>query len=100
MSRLIDADEFMKRLTFDISKGFCGEFMDGSDVAYTSREISKFVNDMPTIDAVPVVRCKDCKYIYTIGSYPFVVCSCTHNKGLGDNVKLNDFCSYGENREK
>ena len=47
--RPIDADEFMKRLTLDTSKGFSGEFMDGSEVAFTSIEIAKFVEEMPTL---------------------------------------------------
>lgn len=89
MSRLIDADEFMKRLTLDISKGFCGEFTDGSDVAYTSREISKFVNDMPTIDAVEVVRCRDCEH-YWDGTW------CVINEAYFEE---DDFCSYGERKE-
>ena len=49
MSRAIDADEFIKGLTLDTSKGFFGEFMDGSEVAFTSREIAKFVEEMPTL---------------------------------------------------
>lgn len=47
--RPIDGNEFMKKLTLDTSKGFYGEFMDGSDTAYTSREIGRFIEDMPTI---------------------------------------------------
>jgi hypothetical protein len=39
----------MRQLTLDTSKGHYGEFMDGSEVAYTSREIAKFVEDMPTL---------------------------------------------------
>lgn len=47
--RAIDADEFMKRLILDTSKGHYGEFMDGSEVAYTSKEIAQFVSEMPTL---------------------------------------------------
>ena len=47
--RAIDADEFMKRLILDTSKGFYGEYMDGSDTAYTFREIDRFVDEMPTL---------------------------------------------------
>ena len=49
MARAIDADEFMKRLILDTSKGFYGEYMDGSDTAYTFREIDRFVDEMPTL---------------------------------------------------
>lgn len=49
MVRPIDGNDFMRRLTLDTSKGHYGEFMDGSEVAFTSREIAKFVEEMPTI---------------------------------------------------
>lgn len=49
MVRPIDANDFMRRLTLDTSKGHYGEFMDGSEVAFTSREIARFVEEMPTI---------------------------------------------------
>lgn len=49
MARPIDADEFMKRLILDTSKGCYGEHMDGSDTAYTFKEIDRFVDEMPTL---------------------------------------------------
>ena len=48
------------------------------------------VDNAPTIDAVPVVRCRECKY-HKPSDY------CTKHKQTGwfdDN-----FCSYGEQRE-
>lgn len=48
------------------------------------------VDNAPTIDAVPVVRCRECKYHKPIDY-------CTKHKQTGwfdDN-----FCSYGEQRE-
>ena len=58
------------------------------------------IKDAPTIDAVPVVRCKDCKH------YKFA-----DNRALGMPVKRcewtgfedvddNDFCSRGERSEE
>lgn len=49
MVRPIDGNDFMRRLTLDTSKGHYGEFMDGSEVAFTSREIATFVEQMPTL---------------------------------------------------
>ena len=49
MTKLIDANDFMRRLTLDTSKGHYGEFMGGSEVAFTSREIAAFVEQMPTL---------------------------------------------------
>lgn len=50
---------------------------------------------MPTIDAVPVVRCKDCKY-YEIHR-PKVLENCERNGHLIP-MSPDDFCSYGERR--
>ena len=44
--RLIDADAFLERMSR--TDRFFGVVYD--------------INDAPTVDAVPVVRCKDCKY--------------------------------------
>lgn len=51
------------------------------------RSAFKFdVADAPTIDAVPVVRCKDC----------IALQHCRFTQGLG----LDGFCSQGERREE
>ena len=52
--------------------------------------IMDFIEEM---DAVEVVRCKDCKHIETIeNSIPY----CTwHHSGCG----YDDFCSYGERKD-
>lgn len=50
----------------------------------------------PTIDAVPVVRCKDCKH-YEIHK-PKVLESCERN-GYIIPMKPYDFCSYGDWKE-
>ena len=54
--RLIDADALKKKLIY-----FEIEFDDGHhEIHYAYKE--KDVDDAPTIDAVPVIRCKDCRY--------------------------------------
>lgn len=45
---------------------------------------------MATVDAVPVVRCKDCKYRDGTPGQPNILCAQMHE---------DDFCSYGECRE-
>ena len=54
MTRYIDADPLKIALYYDVSKGTYGEFMDGSEVSYTDKEILKLIDEQPTIDAVPV----------------------------------------------
>ena len=58
------------------------------------------IEDFPTVDAVEVVRCKDCKYRKQFQSDGTFYCS-DPNYGMGIGVELqdDDFCSYGERRE-
>ena len=47
----------------------------------------------PTVDAVEVVRCEDCKYLM------FSDCYGECSKGYIGIVRPDDFCSYGERME-
>lgn len=49
------------------------------------------------IDAVEVVRCKDCKDIFFDDWYKCF--SCANLYGLNEEVKPDDFCSHGERKE-
>lgn len=51
------------------------------------------VCEQPTIDAVSVVRCKDCIVSYCV-DYEGIVCGRTCV-----NVDADDFCSYGERKD-
>lgn len=78
---------------------------DGSDgctvilqnLTFTSAEIEGLIDQIPSADVAPVVRCKDCKY-FTKGPYVFdnskCWCSCWY-----DSVKDDDFCSYGAKKD-
>lgn len=68
------------------------------------------IKRMPTIDAVPVMRCKDCKYwgdedgiITHNNGFRYARCE-VHNylidgRHTGWCPTENDFCSYGERKE-
>lgn len=62
-----------------------------------SKDDTMFVLDkLPAVDAVEVVRCKDCKcYIYSEEDGCF---SCDALGGLHE-PDAHDFCSYGEKRD-
>lgn len=66
--RLIDADalleDFAERQNLDCSDGeFCDCFLNsGQEVSTEWWCVEDAVESAPTIDAVPVVRCKDCVY--------------------------------------
>lgn len=49
MARMIDANEFLARLSRDTDKDHYGEFVDGSKVAFTMREIESLVSELSTI---------------------------------------------------
>lgn len=72
----------------------------GQDVLHGKYKFSlmyiwKNLMDLPPIDVVPVVRCKDCKYlgITTLGSY-----WCRNVNGCAKPTS-DSFCSYGERKE-
>ncbi len=53
------------------------------------------IKNAPTIDAVPVVRCKDCKH-FTEGM-AIGMCKRIEDKPIIP-IQFNHFCSYGERR--
>lgn len=62
--------------------------------------IQQAVDEAPTIDAVPVVRCKDCKHF--VQSEPYDPCECMKwavKWGVA-YTSPDDFCSYGEKRDE
>lgn len=50
-----------------------------------------FVAEAPAVDAVPVIRCKNCKH------YNLQALACTHDNFNG-TIGMDGFCSYGELR--
>ena len=80
--RLIDADEAV------INFGF-----EWDDIQPTREEVVEFIKQQPTLDAVPVVRCKDCKHLMFSDFYG--ECS----KGYLGIVRPDDFCSYGKRED-
>ena len=67
-----------------------------SELAITN-EINNYVKAMPAVDAVPVVRCKDCKNSDAwYGDKR--ICRLWNDKD-GHDVFEDGFCSYGERRD-
>ena len=65
-------------------------------VEYAKR-VKDIVTNAPTVDAVEVVRCKDCKHRYNGKdcTHPLLL---SYSWGAIRKLKDNDFCSYGERR--
>ena len=63
----------------------------------TRQDIEEWLNSAPTIDAVPVMRCRDCKF-GDWDSEPNDAMVCMRTKD-GFWRSGNDFCSFGERKE-
>ena len=84
-NRLIDANAINYRKKDE----YCGNG-NSRPVRYVFDED---IAELPTVDAVEVVRCRDCKRYSQSG-----LCNLYINISL--EMKPNDFCSYGERREE
>ena len=54
--------------------------------------------EAPTVDAVEVVRCKDCKHAW-IHPCGFVYCHRDGRNAYEMTFNIDSFCSYGERKE-
>lgn len=90
--RLIDADALKDNI---IEKwGINPKYLDDSLDAMKDVQTLEWINSAPTIDAVSVVRCKDCKW-QTKDQYDEPYCG-FHSIG----IYADNFCSYGEREDK
>ena len=89
MARLIDADKLIDFI--DV-----GHLRHSGELCYSETDVANLLLHAPTVDAVPVVRCRDCKH-YEIHK-PKVLENCERN-GYIIPMKPDDFCSYGERKE-
>lgn len=82
MGGLIDADKFILAL------------MDASLSSVDEDTILDLIDSVPTVDAVPVVRCKDCKYTRKV--YGRLLCK--YGTCTGCILRDDFFCANGERR--
>ena len=91
--RLIDAEKLNRLFNEQIEQGVgaIGAF----DAFYDA------LQDTPTVDAVPVVRCKDCKWFADNNDGDWFGCWLFQTIQIipEDAPKPDDFCSYGERRD-
>lgn len=106
--RLIDADALKEKLlkerdaiplTYTERYGFGVEFPNrhGQSMRGGIKKALRCMEQTPTIDAVPVVRCKDCKWAKMVNGGLLrhkKMCECT-----GVLMDYGDFCSYGERKD-
>ena len=86
--RLIDANAFLK----DILTAGIGKTI----IEYSESDIGYMIRKRPTVDALEVVRCKDCAWYENGKDYePY----CNHPTHGIPYPNDDDFCSYGERRD-
>ena len=83
---LIDSDELWERLNYEPWENNA----DRDEIALP------IVNAAPTVDAVPVVRCKDCKWFADNNGGEWYGCKMFHVVRITpeDAPKPDDFCSH------
>lgn len=86
--RLIDADK-LEVISYKDTEGREDTFDAGV------QWMAELIDKQPTVEAVPVTRCKDCKdFRQNNENDPY----CTNRRGLDDPVP-DGFCNYGEPKE-
>ena len=67
----------------------------------TRQDIEEWLNNAPTIDAVPVVRCRECKHLNVVNRKElYAHCSKTNTVFLPFELDTREhFCSLGEQKE-
>ena len=100
MSRLIDATDVIKNIVAERDKipyELVSEkpFKHGNSMRGGIRKALRCIEQAPTVDAVPVVRCRECKHCDPENYH------CDHPMSTAAPLrrKPDDFCSYGERKE-
>lgn len=96
--RLIDADALKKELAISGSCNNCAySSIFGCLEDIRAADVCISINEAPTVDAVPVVRCKDCIYWQdNNGGYPHLMCRWNTDETPDED----DYCSWGERRDE
>ena len=88
--RLIDSDEARRRI-IAFATGLHSE-------ALPVDTVMMLLIQMPAVDAVEVVRCRDCKHAW-IHPCGYVYCHRDGRNAYEMTFNLDSFCSYGERKE-
>jgi len=99
--RLIDADAIKTNLVKALYE-LNGDIFEAIDV------VENKIDDASTVDAVEVVRCKDCYYCTTEKSFgkEYLYCDAFYERAEGDligvslMVEPNHFCSWAEKMDE
>ena len=79
--------------TIDVDEAIINFGFEWDDIPPTREEFVRFLKKQPTVDAVPVVRCRECKYHHDCGTH---FCDAL---GMDCPDDSEFFCSYGKRKE-
>lgn len=88
--RLIDADALQNKITEQFNDKF-----DNTDIVeWRAWEIRKTIDEQPTVNAVRVINCRECRWLKTNEFYTY--CPITKHYGLDSNT----YCCWAERDEQ
>lgn len=93
--RLIDAHRLFEAMLW-----IKGQFVAGIGEVVNAIDVFEQIKDAPTIDAVEVVRCCDCKHLRIDSDFHEKRYCAIRNVNGGRFCKDEDYCSYGERRRE
>ena len=104
--RLISADA-LKKLIANHVYPVADAFNNRDNGMFWTGGIEKAIDEVPTVDAVEIVRCKDCSWCATVKSFgkEYLYCDAFYDHADGDligvslMVEPDHYCSWGERRE-
>lgn len=95
--RLIHANSLLEKI-HDTAEGLAD--CDQQNAAWALRKYAiRDIMDAETVDAVEVVRCRDCKYWGSTTGFCNLHSNSSKSALYWDLFDEDDFCSYGERRE-
>ena len=86
MGKLIDIEDIFGEKVIMVSQNAYDEVM----------KLMRMIREAPEVDAVPVVRCKDCLW----GKWNNALWNSIYCESIGMDRDLNDYCSMGERKEE
>ena len=93
--RLIDGDALIEKFNEKADMAECLIDARTAERFSTFCALADAVEEMPTVDAAPVVRCKDCEYSYNISGWR----RCSHGICCGRAVPPDFYCAEGKRKE-
>ena len=91
-----------RKQSLEVYDTYCDGYEDALD------HVDDWMDAQPTIDAVPVVRCKDCKHFKYYKRTALCVDGksvpagwCSRRTRYDEDIRMlpDDFCSYGERKD-